>query len=84
MGRGLPPTGGGGSGGGHTRGGYLRRPPPEKVRKINCGQSHYGPVSGDRATRRYKGVKVVVGAGVPGPVRGSYINLVETGIELWI
>ena len=83
MGRGLPHTGGGGSGGGHTGGGYLCRPPPENGRKINCGQSHYGPVSGDRVTPGYKGVEVVVGSGVPGPVKGPYRELVGgTGIEV--
>ena len=65
---GLPPTGRGDVGGVHTGGGDLLRPPPEYGLTIHWDQAHYGPLSGSGARPRDKGVKVVVGEGVPEPV----------------
>ena len=59
---------GGGDGGGNGRpigGGYLRSTPLEHSYKIHYDQAHYIPVSGGGVTPGYKGVKSVVGAGVP-------------------
>ena len=61
---------GGGDGGGDDRpegGGDLRHLLPEHSKKVNFDQAHYGPVSGDGAMNRDKGVSVVVGAGGLGP-----------------